>query len=57
MSSEATTMDVSFFEKLGDGLSATSEAIANFLTRVLGSSNERQIRRLGYIGSKNSSGT
>src|SRR6266851_10342143 len=57
MSSEATTMDVSFFEKLGDGLSATSEAIANFLTRVLGSSNERHIRRLGYIGSKNSSGT
>jgi len=52
-----TTMDVSFLEKLGDGLTATSEAIANFLTRVLGSSNERHIRRLGYIGSKNSSGS
>src|SRR5439155_9236661 len=35
----------------------TSEAIANFLTRVLGSSNERFIRRLGYISSKKSSGT
>jgi preprotein translocase subunit SecA len=55
MATEATTMDVSFFEKLGDGLTATSEAIANFLTRVLGSSNERYIRKLGYIGSKNGS--
>jgi preprotein translocase subunit SecA len=54
--STETTMDVSFFEKLGDGLSATSEAIANFLTRVLGSSNERYIRKLGYIRSKDSSG-
>src|SRR5438034_1328054 len=55
MSTETTTttMDVSFLEKLGDGLTATSEAIANFLTRVLGSSNERFIRKLGYIGSKN----
>src|SRR5438874_651700 len=57
MSTETTTttMDVSFLEKLGDGLTATSEAIANFLTRVLGSSNERFIRKLGYIGSKNGS--
>src|SRR5205823_10567658 len=56
MSTETTTtMDVSFLEKLGDGLTATSEAIANFLTRVLGSSNERYIRKLGYIGSKNGS--
>jgi len=55
MSTE-TSMDVSFFEKLGDTLSATSETIANFLTRVLGSSNERYIRKLGYIRSRNSSG-
>src|SRR5947209_9964570 len=57
MSTETTTttMDVSFLEKLGDGLTATSEAIANFLTRVLGSSNERYIRKLGYISSKNGS--
>src|SRR5213080_1868327 len=57
MSTETTTttMDVSFLEKLGDGLTATSEAIANFLTRVLGSSNERYIRKLGYIGSKSGS--
>lgn len=48
-------MDVSFLEKLGDGLTATSEAIANFLTRVLGSSNERYIRKLGYISSRNGS--
>ncbi|HEV2948970.1 MAG TPA: preprotein translocase subunit SecA, partial [Gemmataceae bacterium] len=55
MSTE-TSMDVSFFEKLGDTLSAGSEAVANFLTRVLGSSNERYIRKLGYIRSRSSSG-
>ncbi len=54
--STQSSMDVSFFEKLGDTLSAGSEAVANFLTRVLGSSNERFVRKLGYIRSKNSSG-
>jgi preprotein translocase subunit SecA len=44
-----TKMDVSFWEKLGDGLSAFSEGVGKFLTRLLGSSNERYIRKLGYI--------
>jgi preprotein translocase subunit SecA len=43
-------MDVSsFWEKLGDGLSAFSEGVSRFLTRLLGSSNERYVRKLGYI--------
>ncbi|MDW8265935.1 MAG: preprotein translocase subunit SecA [Gemmataceae bacterium] len=46
-------MEVSFLEKLGDRLSAFSEAIARLLTRLLGSSNERYIRKLGYIRSNN----
>jgi preprotein translocase subunit SecA len=46
-------MDVSFWEKLADGLTAFSEGAANFLTRLLGSSNERYVRKLGYIRSKN----
>ncbi|HXG12946.1 MAG TPA: preprotein translocase subunit SecA [Gemmataceae bacterium] len=54
MSTE-TTMDVSFWEKLGDGLSAFSEGVARFLTRVFGSSNERYIRSLGYIRAKDGS--
>src|SRR5438552_14559092 len=50
MSTE-TSMDVGFWEKLADGLTAFSEGVARFLTRLLGSSNERYIRRLGYIRS------
>ena len=42
-------MDVSLWEKLSDGLSAFSEGAAQFLTRLFGSSNERYIRKLGYI--------
>jgi preprotein translocase subunit SecA len=42
-------MDVGFWEKLGDGLSAFSEGLGSFLMRLFGSSNERYIRSLGYI--------
>src|SRR4051794_34858841 len=42
-------MDVSFWEKLGDMLSGFSEGVGGFLTRLLGSSNERYIRSLGYL--------
>jgi preprotein translocase subunit SecA len=48
-----TSMDVSFLEKLGDGMSALSEGVGQFLMRLFGSSNERYIRKLGYIRSKN----
>src|SRR5207245_2366258 len=41
--------DVSFWEKLGDGLSAFSEGFGKFLMRLMGSSNERYVRKLGYI--------
>src|SRR5262249_41419772 len=47
-----TTMDVSIWEKLGDGLSGLNESVAQFLTRLFGSSNERHIRKLGYIRSR-----
>jgi preprotein translocase subunit SecA len=42
-------MDVGFWEKLGDGLSAFSEGMGKFLMRLFGSSNERYVRNLGYI--------
>ena len=48
MSTE-TSMDVGFWEKLGDGLSAFSEGVGKFLLRLFGSSNERYVRGLGYI--------
>jgi preprotein translocase subunit SecA len=52
MSTE-TNIDVSIWEKLGDGLSAFAEGSARLLTRLLGSSNERYVRKLGYLPSHN----
>lgn len=43
------SMEVSILEKVGDVLGAFSEGVAHFLTRLLGSSNERYVRKLGYI--------
>src|SRR5437764_2902601 len=51
MTTEAT-MDVSLLEKIGDGFNAFSENVSQFLTRLFGSSNERHIRKLGYIRSR-----
>jgi preprotein translocase subunit SecA len=47
--SSQTSMDVSFWEKLGDGLSAFSDGVGKFLLRLFGSSNERYVRGLGYV--------
>jgi preprotein translocase subunit SecA len=58
MSTEETSnesMDVSILEKIGDTFSAFSEAVAGFITRLLGSSNERHVKKLGYIRSKDGS--
>jgi preprotein translocase subunit SecA len=49
MSTDTTTMEISFWDKLGDGISAFSESFSRLLTRVFGSSNERYVRKLGYI--------
>lgn len=46
------TMDVSILEKVGEALGSFSEGLAGLLTRLLGSSNERYIRKLGYIRTK-----
>jgi len=48
MSTEQS-VDVSILEKIGDKLSAFSEGVGRFLMRLLGSSNERFVRKLGYI--------
>src|SRR5262249_7597222 len=50
------SVEANFFEKLGDALSAFSEVTARLLTRFMGSSNERQIRKLGYIRQKHNAG-
>jgi preprotein translocase subunit SecA len=47
MSSDTTLSE--FWDKLNDGLTAFSEGAAGLLTRLLGSSNERAVRKLGYL--------
>lgn len=46
---ETTDLGVGIFERLGDGMTALSEGVSRFLLRVFGSSNERFVRKLGYI--------
>jgi preprotein translocase subunit SecA len=45
-------MDVGILEKIGDAFNSFSEKTVSFLTRLLGSSNERVVRKLGLIASK-----
>jgi preprotein translocase subunit SecA len=42
-------MEISFWEKLTDSFGAFTESIVRFLSRLFGSSNERQITSIGYI--------
>src|SRR5262245_22244748 len=49
MSTTDSQVESSFWEKLGDGLSAFGEGVGRFLTRLFGSSNERFVKGLGYI--------
>lgn len=44
-----SALEATWWEKLTDSLNALSEGIVNFLTRLLGSSNERQLRAIGYL--------
>src|SRR3954447_18669480 len=48
MSTE-TKLEANLWERFTDQLSSVSEGVVNFLGRMFGSSNERVIRRLGYL--------
>src|SRR5437870_13420486 len=53
MSTETSAnMEASFWEKLGERLSGLSDYFGRFLLRLFGSSNERYIRKLGYLSPK-----
>jgi preprotein translocase subunit SecA len=52
MASGTQQVDATFLEKVGDSLTSLSERFVGFLTRVLGSSNENYIRKLGYVRSR-----
>jgi preprotein translocase subunit SecA len=47
-----TKMDIGFLDRWIDRFSALSEGLVGFLGRLFGSSNERTIRALGYIPSR-----
>ncbi len=47
-------MDLSFWEKLVDFLTAFSDGMVSFLGRMFGSSNERMVHSLGFIRPRNS---
>jgi preprotein translocase subunit SecA len=49
-----TRLEVSFWEKLTDSLGAFSEGVVGFMGRLFGSSNEKQIRAIGYVRTKSS---
>jgi preprotein translocase subunit SecA len=49
MSTNPEATSTSVWEKMGDFFSACSEKIGGFMTRLFGSSNERYVRKLGYI--------
>src|SRR5262245_64089849 len=47
-----TSMDVGILEKIGDAFNAFSERTVSLLTKLMGSSNERTVRNLGLVRSK-----
>src|SRR5262249_47203344 len=57
MMATETAVDVSIWEKIGDGFTTFAEGLGTVLTRLFGSSNERMVRQLGYIRAKDGSYT
>jgi preprotein translocase subunit SecA len=55
--SKETTIDANIWERLTDGLSAFGEGVGRWLTRLMGSSNERYVRKLGYLRAKSGEAT
>src|SRR4051812_15942127 len=45
-------LDVSLWERFSDGMTSVSDGVVGFLGRLFGSSNERMVRSLGYIRSR-----
>src|SRR4051812_46738764 len=52
MSTVTQGPDVGILERVGDSLTSFSEGFVTLLTRMLGSSNENYVRKLGYVRSR-----
>src|SRR5437867_3469697 len=46
------SMELNFWERIGDFFSGVTEWVSKLLTGLFGSSNERYIRGMGYVASK-----
>ncbi len=55
MATDSTKIEQTFFEKLGEKWTAFSDGFARLLTRVVGSSNERAVKGIGFIASRDPS--
>lgn len=47
-----TKLEMGFLEKLGERFTNATEGVVRFITRLMGSSNERFVRKIGFIGSR-----
>ena len=52
-----STINASFWDRLTDGFSTVSEGVSKWMTRLMGSSNERYITKLGYIRARSAQET
>jgi preprotein translocase subunit SecA len=49
MATTANQVETTILDRLGDGWTTFSEGVVGFITRVIGSSNENYVRKLGYV--------
>lgn len=49
MATDSSQVEMSLLEKVGESLTSASEGFVTFLSRLLGTSNDNAIRKLGYI--------
>ena len=52
-----TKLEMGFLEKLGEKFSSFGDGVVRLITSVMGSSNERFIRKIGFIVSRRSDST
>lgn len=52
MATDSTQVDATLLERIGEGFTSASEGFVNFLSRLLGTSNDNYVRKLGYIRGK-----
>ena len=52
MATDSTQVESTVLDRIGEGFTSATEGFVNFLSRLLGSSNDNYVRKLGYIRGK-----